>query len=147
MNPKPRRHRFSLHSLPLLLATPATLALLVMSACGDGSDDADDFVPPAELCPAGVEVDGIAGRVVTMQATVPKAEVTLVYEDRSRPTTTVTVTGSEVRDDDAVFRFRDVPDGTHTLRACVSTFHSELEVEVVDGKSSFVCLRLDFGGC
>lgn len=125
-------------------------AVLSLSALACGGEVPDDFAPPAELCPTGYEVEGIAGRVLheVGSGTYPKAWVTLIYEDRSRKTDTQEVTGSDVMENDALFRFRDVPDGTHTLRACVSTiFSAEVEVTVVDGMSSFQCVRVFSPGC
>lgn len=136
------------------IATPSVLTsflalilIALLAACG--SEEPDTFVFPEELCPSELEVDGIAGRVVNERgaATVPDSRITLIFEDRSRRTITQPATDSDVRDNDAIFRFRNVPDGTHTLRACISSFHALVDVEVVDGQSTFQCLRLIPGRC
>lgn len=136
------------HHRPGLIPIVAILLSLVTVGCGGESPD--DFVPPEELCPTEYEVEGIAGRVLheVGTGTYPNAWVTLIYEDRSRKPDTQEVMDTDSHDEDALFRFRDVPDGTHTLRACVGTvFSAEVEVRVADGMSSFQCVRVFSPGC
>lgn len=124
--------------------------LLAFSSLACGDEAPDSFVPPEELCPATLEVEGIAGRVLheVGSGTYPNAWVTLIYEDRSRKPDTQEVTDTDALDEDAFFRFRDVPDGTHTIRACVGTvFSAEVEVRVADGMSTFQCVRVFSPGC
>lgn len=129
------------------LKTALSLVFLALSSAGCGPEDKaldDEMVWPEALCPEGLLVEGVAGRLLLGRTTAGQneAKISLFMEDASKSAREEIPSGSEARENDAVFRFRNIPDGKHRLRGCYKGYSGDAEVDVVEGKSTFVCLWL-----